>query len=169
MFSVFEESSEADDPRGDQFYNYHTSKKAVFLGEEKARSIISSYIVYNMKKENDEMDVRLECSLCQFKNESEIEVYEHIAIEHLNTYQYRCDFCSAKFKIERHLIEHILEKHGMDKIEPKTKIMITQSADGSVSVSVTNNSEPHSQLKCLLNRRISNIWIFQETYSPAPK
>ena len=63
----------------------------------------------------------IECSLCQFKNESEIEVYEHIVIEHLNTYQYRYDFCSAKFKIERHLIEQILEKHGWIRLNQRLR------------------------------------------------
>ena len=128
-----EECSEEDDKKYSQINKYHMSKKAVFMGEEKARSIISSYIVYNMRKENDEMDLRLECSLCQFRNESEIEVYEHIAIDHLNIYQYKCDFCSIKVKIKRHLIEHMLEKHGLDQIEEKTEMLITQSEDGSVS------------------------------------
>jgi len=142
-FRILDEvSTESDTKNYSQLHSYHTSKKAVFLGEEKARSIISSYIVYNMRREQDEMDLRLECSLCQFRNESEIEVYEHIAIEHLNIYQYKCDFCSMKVKIKRHLIEHMLEKHGLDQLEEKTEMVITQSEDGSVSfVTDTDKSE----------------------------
>ena len=133
-FSILdEECSEEEGRKNSQQNKYHMSKKAVFMGEDKARSIISSYIVYNMRKENGEMDLRLECSLCQFRNESEIEVYEHIAIDHLNIYQYKCDFCSMKVKIKRHLIEHMLEKHGLDQFEEKTEMLITQSEDGSVS------------------------------------
>eukprot|EP00092_Neocalanus_flemingeri_P003427 GFUD01003671.1.p1 GENE.GFUD01003671.1~~GFUD01003671.1.p1 ORF type:complete len:1771 (+),score=462.40 GFUD01003671.1:44-5356(+) len=133
-FRILDEiSTDSDSKNYSQLHSYHTSKKSVFLGEEKARSIISSYIVYNMRREQDEMDVRLECSLCQFRNESEIEVYEHIAVVHLNIYQYKCDFCSLKVKIKRHLIEHMLEKHGLDEQEEKTEMVITQSEDGSVS------------------------------------
>jgi len=133
-FSILDDDCSEEDKKYSQKNNYHTMKKAVFMGEDKARSIISSYIVYNMRKEDDEMDLRLECSLCQFRNESEIEVYEHIAIDHLNIYQYKCDFCSMKVKIKRHLIEHMLEKHGLDQLEEKTEMLITQSEDGSVSI-----------------------------------
>jgi len=140
-FSILDgESTEDDVKKYSQLNSYHNSKKAVFMGEDKARSIISSYIVYNMRREQDEMDLRLECSLCQFRNESEIEVYEHIAIDHLNIYQYKCDFCSMKVKIKRHLIEHMLEKHGLDELEERTEMLITQSEDGSVSV-VTDQNE----------------------------
>ena len=52
--------------------NYHTMKKAIFMPEEKARAVISSYIVAGMRK--GEADLQLECSLCQFRHESEIEV-----------------------------------------------------------------------------------------------
>ena len=52
--------------------NYHTMKKAIFMPEEKARTVISSYIVAGMRK--GEADLQLECSLCQFRHESEIEV-----------------------------------------------------------------------------------------------
>jgi len=140
-FSILDgATAESDAKKYNQLHSYHNSKKSVFLGEEKARSIISSYIVYNMRREQDEMDLRLECSLCQFRNESEIEVYEHIAIEHLNIFQYKCDFCSMKVKIKRHLIEHMLEKHGLDELEEKTETIITQSEDGYVSF-VTNQDQ----------------------------
>ena len=54
--------------------NYHTMKKAIFMPEEKARAVISSYIVAGMRK--GEADLQLECSLCQFRHESEIEVLQ---------------------------------------------------------------------------------------------
>ena len=54
--------------------NYHTMKKAIFMPEDKARSVISSYIVAGMRK--GEADLQLECSLCQFRHESEIEVLQ---------------------------------------------------------------------------------------------
>ena len=83
------------------------------LGEEKARSIISSYIKYDIgKDEEDKTDLRLQCSICSFESEAEVEVYEHIALEHLNIYQYTCDLCSKKMKIKRQLVEHMITEHG---------------------------------------------------------
>ena len=41
-----------------------------------------------------------------------MEVYEHIALEHLNIYQYTCDLCSKKMKIKRQLVEHMITEHG---------------------------------------------------------
>ena len=119
--------------------NYHTMKKAIFMPEDKARSVISSYIVAGMRK--GESDLQLECSLCQFRHDSEIEVYEHVALEHLMIYQYRCDMCSLKVKIKRHLVEHLLEQHGVDQVEggevrETTELVLTQEENGQVSVLV---------------------------------
>ena len=116
---------------------YHTIKKAVFLEEDKARSIISSYILYNMSEDQSEVDFG--CSLCDFVNESEIEIYEHIALTHLNIYQYKCDFCSLKMKIKRQLIEHMIEKHGKLERRPDT----AENSD----VIVSSNNDVDSALK----------------------
>ena len=103
--------------------------------------MISSYIVAGLRK--GDSTLRLECALCQFTHESEIEVYEHIALQHLQVFQYRCDFCQVKVKIKRHLIEHLLERHGVDPLEQEqgpdevaqtTELVITQGEDGRVSL-----------------------------------
>jgi hypothetical protein len=123
---------EAEEEEGRPRPSYHTMKKAVFLPEEKARSVISGYIVAGIGK--GERELHIECALCQFRHRSEIEVYEHIALEHLMIYQYRCDFCSVKVKIKRHLVEHLAEQHGVDPLGETTEMVLEQAADGRVSL-----------------------------------
>ena len=76
------------------------------------RSIISSYIKYELGKEENKTDLKLLCSICSFESEAEVEVYEHIALEHLNIYRYTCELCSKKMKIKRQLVEHMITEHG---------------------------------------------------------
>ena len=66
---------------------YHTIKKAIFMPEEKARSVISSYIVAGIRK--GEEDLHLECSLCQFRHDSEIEVWLKEGCFHLTLLIFR--------------------------------------------------------------------------------
>ena len=96
--------------------------QAILLGEEKARPIISSYIKYNVGKEEEgenTTNVTLQCSICQFEAEAETEVFEHIALQHLNIYQYTCDLCSKKVKIKRQLVEHMITEHGEEMEGPR--------------------------------------------------
>ena len=56
-------------------------------------------------------------------------------------YQYRCELCSLKVKIKRHLVEHLLEHHGVEPVEAgevreTTELVLTQEEDGQVSVLV---------------------------------
>jgi len=126
---------------------YHTASKAVFMPEEKARKIISSYIIFDrvMDSEEETVDLQLGCSLCGFQHESEIEVYEHVALKHLKIFQYTCDFCSKKFKIKRLLIEHLVEQHGVEgqPHEPtENSIEDIQDDDELLSIQeFMNNSE----------------------------
>ena len=85
------------------------SVQALFIEKEKAEPIISSYV-----RSNDESSEtrKCQCSLCSFESDSESEVLEHIALEHLNIFQFKCDLCSMKFKIRRQLLEHLSTKHG---------------------------------------------------------
>ena len=66
---------------------YHTIKKAIFMPKEKARSVISSYIVAGIRK--GEEDLHLECSLCQFRHDSEIEVWLKEGCFHLTLLIFR--------------------------------------------------------------------------------
>ena len=94
--------------------------QAILLGEEKARPIISSYIKYNVGKEDgDTTNVRLQCSICLFEAEAEVEVFEHIALQHLNIYQFTCELCSKKVKIKRQLVEHMITDHGEEMEGPR--------------------------------------------------
>ena len=78
------------------------------MEKEKAEPIILSYV-----RRNDESTStrKCQCSLCSFESDSESEVLEHIALEHLNIFQFKCDLCSMKFKIRRQLLEHHSAKH----------------------------------------------------------
>ena len=81
----------------------------MFIEKEKAEPIILSYVWRNDESSETR---KCQCSLCSFESDSESEVSEHIALEHLNIFQFKCDLCSMKFKIRRQLLEHLSTKHG---------------------------------------------------------
>ena len=83
--------------------------QALFIEKEKAEPIIQSYA----RRSDESTETRkCQCSLCSFESDSESEVLEHIALKHLNIFQFKCDLCSMKFKIRRQLLEHLSIKHG---------------------------------------------------------
>ena len=97
----------------------------MFIGEEKAKPIILSYL-----RRNDESSVtRLcQCSLCSFESDSESEVLEHIALKHLNIFQFKCELCSMKFKIRRQLLEHLFNEHGTSLCDQKIESSLRKNA-----------------------------------------
>ena len=87
-------------------------------------------------------------------NLSPHQVYEHVALQHLAIFQYKCDFCQTKVKIKRHLIEHLLAEHGVNPgegvkgeglevveevegvegVEQRTELVLAEAEDGQYSV-----------------------------------
>ena len=75
-------------------------------------------------------------------------------------YQYRCDLCSLKVKIKRHLVEHLLEQHGVEQVEAgevreTTELVLTQEENGQVSVLVQDVQQEVQVERCKASERQS--------------
>ncbi|XP_023324966.1 uncharacterized protein LOC111698769 isoform X2 [Eurytemora carolleeae] len=94
------------------------NKKAVFMTEKKAQKIISSYVICQDNEASGTKDYT--CGLCDFKCPQESTVTEHVALQHLNIFQFKCAHCGIKFKLRTQLENHEREKHRL-KMFPELK------------------------------------------------